>query len=186
MSLKTIAIIAALLLLGIGFNLYQQQQLPKNTLQPLNISNASPAKIETEPLTVYITGAVQQPGLYHIPKDTRVVDALSMAGGTQPQANLEKVNLAAKIKDGQRIFVPAKKARKSRSSTETSPPITAININHASAKTLSQIPKLSVKTAAAIVAFREKNGPFLYLDDLTKIKGIGPKTLEKWRPYLSL
>jgi len=186
MSLKTIAIIAALLLLGIGFNLYQQHQLPKNTLQPLNIPTPHHATISTETNTVYITGAVRKPGIYHIPKDTRVVDALTFAGGTLAQANLEKVNLAAKIKDGQRIFVPAKKASKSRSSTDKQHPITKININHASTKTLSQIPKLSEKTAATIVAFREKNGPFLSIEDLTKIKGIGLKTLEKWRPYITL
>jgi competence protein ComEA len=186
MSIKTIAVVAALLLLGLGFNLYQHHQLPPNTLQPLDIPTHSTPAITPETVTVYITGAVHHPGLYHIPKDTRIVDALKIAGGKTPQANLEKVNLASKIKDGQRIFVPEKKAPKTPARTTEVQTITPVNLNHASTESLSKIPKLSAKTAADIVAFREKNGPFTHIDDLTKVKGIGLKTLEKWRAYITL
>lgn len=184
MSFKTIAIIAALLLLGIGVNIYQKRATPEESLIPINMQPTHPAHIAETALTVYVTGAVYHPGIYHMAPDSRVSNVLALAGGTRPDANLEKINLAAKLKDGQRILVAAKKVSKTKKERQENTPVTPININHASRETLATVPGLSPKMANTIVTFRDKNGPFTSIEILTQIKGISPKILEKWRPYL--
>jgi competence protein ComEA len=184
MSVKTIAIIAALLLLGMGFNIYQKRATPEATLTPITIPRTQAKPSTTPTLTIYVTGAVYHSGIYHIAPDSRVSDVIALAGGTKPDANLEKINLAAKLKDGQRVLVATKKTTKTIKKKDD--PFIPIHINHASREILAKVPGISSRLANDIITFRDKNGPFTHIDELTQIKGIGAKTIEKWRPYLRL
>jgi competence protein ComEA len=180
MSWKTLAIVGVLLLLGLGFNLYDKQQRPETTLIPLD----TPAQHTSPTIMIHVAGAVRHPGIYHMAPGLRVSDAIAQAGGFLETANVNKVNLAAKLKDGQRILVSEYKVPKSKSKASSKTRVTVVELNYASVDTLMQLPGMSAELAQAIVAFRDRHGPFITIETLTQIKGITPKRLAKWRDYL--
>lgn len=184
MSWKTPVIIGFLLLLGIGFNYIQTYRTPVHTTLPDSIDQIVPSQ---EPMhTIYITGAVKKPGIYSIPIGTRVGEAIGKAGGLLPGAKPEKLNLAAKVKDGQRITVPSSVKASKRHSKKTPLPQGRISLNHATLSTLETLPNMSRQQAQNIADYRAKNGPFFRVEDLEKVTGIGKKSIEKWRPYVHL
>ncbi len=186
MSFKTLAIIAGLLFLGFGFNIYQKSRLPDTALIPVDAPVSQHAPLPETLVTVHVAGAVRNPGMYRLSPQMRVSDAIAKAGGVRGEVNFDKLNLAAKLKDGQRILVTErKKATKKQQKAQLGTPV-IVNLNHAGVESLRQLPGMSLGMAKAIVAFRDRQGPFVTIDTLTEIKGIGPKTVEKWSPYLRL
>ncbi len=186
MSLKTLAVITGLLLLGFGFNLYQKRSLPDTELTLIDRPISPQVAMHEARVTVHVAGAVRHPGVYQLSPQMRVSDALAKAGGVRGEVNFDKLNLAAKLKDGQRILVTARKeaSKKKQDIRHAAPGL--VSLNHAGVESLRQLPGMSLGMAQAIVAFRDREGPFFSVDTLTEIKGIGPKTLEKWAPYLRL
>ncbi len=139
------------------------------------------------PLIVDVSGGVNTPGLYTLPADARVADAIEAAGGLIANADTSRINLAAWLKDGDKVWVPmmgeepnTMEELPSRSSS------VALNINTATASELETLPGIGEVKAAEIVAYREEHGLFLSLDDLLKVPGIGPELLEKMRPGITL
>ena len=151
-------------------------------------------------LTVHVAGAVKSPGVYRLPQGARVNDGVERAGGATTSADLDSVNLATLVNEGEQIYIP-KRGEKPR--TITSRPqlsdgdagtnrvtgeVTArvININLASATQLEQLPGVGPATAKAIVAYREKYGAFNTVEDLLKVRGIGPAKLSEILPRASV
>lgn len=153
---------------------------------------------EKTTIRVYVSGAVVKPGLYDIGVGSRADEAINAAGGFTELANLEKVNLARKLKDGMQVNVPTKKLGKTVSSkydnksskiaseekfsttkkqTGNAP---IININTASAAELEQLPGIGPAMAQRIILQREKE-KFASVDDLLKVKGIGKAKLGRFR-----
>lgn len=126
------------------------------------------------PLVVHVAGWVSAPGVYELPQGARVRDAVTAAGGVLPEGNLDAVNLAAKLEDGQQIRVLGKSES---GQTETNPG--TININTASLAQLQSLPGIGPTIAQRIIAHREQNGAFTDTIDITKVSGIGPSTYEK-------
>ena len=186
MSFKTLVIIAGLLVLGFGFNLYQKRKVPDTALTLVAMPSSPQASLPEAQITVHVAGAVHQPGLYQLSPQMRVSDAIAKAGGVRGEVNFDKLNLAAKLKDGQRILVVAQKKRSKQSGERRHDAPIVLYLNHAGVESLRQLPGMSLGMAREIVAFRDRKGPFLTLEALTEIKGIGPKTVEKWTPYLRL
>jgi competence protein ComEA len=114
-------------------------------------------------IAVYIVGAVNHPGVYHLPASARVQDLVAAAGGALPQADLVRVNMAAPLFDGEEVYVPL--IGEPYPSTVGDSGI-RVNINLASATTLRTQLGISSKTADAIVAYRQKHGPFTSVDQL--------------------
>ncbi len=143
---------------------------------------------ESALLRVHIAGAVFSPGVYDVDDNQRVLDVLTLAGGPTGMADLDQLNLVAKVKDGQRILVPHKTLQNSDSDIHSTQPFKSvlININQASVQELTALSGVGIKTAELIIAFRQQVGSFTSLDQLLQIKGIGPKTLAKLRPQLTL
>lgn len=139
-------------------------------------------------VVVHASGGVRSPGVYRLPVGSRVVDLLDRAGGPSDDIDLERVNLAAALVDGQRIWLPRRgepapsvaegSAQPGGSSSVASGPV---DINHASVDQLESLPGVGPATAAAIVSQREKNGPFRSVDDLTQVRGIGVSKIEAIR-----
>lgn len=137
-------------------------------------------------VAVHIGGAVRNPGLYYIPADSRVADAIQIAGGPTSDADLDAINLASKVSDGSKILVPSKVKDLDASSgsnanieeTLASSISKKININTATAKELEELPGIGPTLANRIVSYREKNGPFKSIEDLMKVSGIGEKRFE--------
>ena len=143
------------------------------------------------PIQVYITGAVKQPGVYSLTPGSRVQDGIDLAGGSLPGANLESINLAAFLKDGDRIFVPEINESgvpgDSRSPGNVLPGIqTLIDINTASQAELESLPDIGPATALDIITYREQNGPFKTIEEIENVKGIGPKTFESIKAFITV
>ncbi len=142
------------------------------------VSSVSPS---AERLTVHIAGAVQKPGVYSVPKGLRVYQVLPFAGGAFPDANLDKLNLAQKVKDGQRILVVASTTKSARVLPES---LDKVDLNTASQTTLEAIPGIGPSLTRAILRYRNEHGRFATLQGLTNVTGIGPKKFQKIGPYL--
>lgn len=137
----------------------------------------------TGPVSVHVAGAVERAGVYELQVGSRVQDAIAAAGGATPEADANALNLAAELVDGTRVYVPvAGEALPVDGGGVSPPPASAstgpVDLNRATAAELDVLPGVGPATAAAIVTERERNGPFLSVDELTRVRGIGPAKLE--------
>lgn len=144
-------------------------------------------------ITVHVAGAVKTPGVYRLRQGSRVVDGIAAAGGATSAANLDVINLATVLNEGEQLYVPKRGEKphtilgrpQSGSSTTTGgagSETQVININLASVVELEQLPGVGPATAKAIVTYREKNGAFQTVEDLLKVRGIGPAKLSEILP----
>lgn len=156
---------------------------PVPTATPL--PTATPA-----PITVYITGAVNEPQtLAQLPAGSRVEDALAAAGGVTDAADMVRVNLADIVRDGDQVHVPVVDEVVDLDAADVVLPTPIggelVYINRATSEELQTLPSIGPTTAENIVAYREANGPFESLSDLDDVSGIGPATLERLEPLIS-
>jgi competence protein ComEA len=153
---------------------------------------------ESKPLlcTVYICGAVHNPNVYTLNEGSRIIDVLNMAGGALEDADLDQLNLAEKIHDSQKIYVPKKgeqidksplkvENREGKAFTEE---ITdgLININTASAEQLMTLPGIGAAIAQNIIEYRESNGPFSSIEEIQNVSRIGQKTFLKIKDKITV
>jgi competence protein ComEA len=135
-------------------------------------------------IVVHVAGAVARPGVLHLPVGSRVIDAIDAAGGVSAGADTDRVNLAAPLADGGRIQVPrvgeAVTAPVDGGAAPTVSP-GPLDINQASALELEELPGIGPATAAAIVAHRERHGPFASVEALGEVSGIGDAKLAQLR-----
>jgi competence protein ComEA len=146
-------------------------------------------------LVVHAAGAVARPGLHTVAAGARVADVVAAAGGLAPDADQDRLNLAAPVADGERLFVP-------RLGEPEVPPVVGgsapagggaagaggeggapgpVDLNTATAEALDALPGIGPSTAAAILEHRERVGPFTSVDGLLDVRGIGPAKLEALR-----
>ena len=130
-------------------------------------------------LTIYVSGAVASSGVYTLADGSRVQDAIQAAGGLVPGAEAERINLAALLKDGQQIAVPG---------IVSSSHVNAgrVNINTASVSEFETLPGIGPTMAQAIVDYRIQYGPFLGIQDILNVPGIGQATFERIKDYLTV
>ncbi|HEM4558305.1 TPA: helix-hairpin-helix domain-containing protein [Streptococcus suis] len=153
-------------------------------------------EVSKEPslLVVDVKGAVVKPGLYTLEADARVNDAVEAAGGLTSQADPKSINLAQKLSDEAVVYVGSKDENISVvTSTATSSAMSSeekstslVNLNTATEADLQTISGIGAKRAADIIAYREANGGFKSVDDLNNVSGIGDKTMESIRPYVTV
>jgi competence protein ComEA len=124
---------------------------------------------------------VQQPDVYALAPDSIVKDAVMAAGGASDDADLDRINLALRVADGQHIYVP----RTGEDALPVSPPsgrsVTPdrININTADLAALESLPGIGPTLAQRILDYRQAHGPFARVKDIMEVSGIGPSTFEK-------
>lgn len=145
----------------------------------------SEAAATPAPIRVYVSGAVNSPGVYTLPHSSIAEDALQQAGGPAEDADLTFVNLAAPLQDGQQLHVPAVGQEPLPTVPVSSLPL-LVNVNTAGTDELETLPSIGPVTAANIVAYREEHGPFRTVDALLFVPGIGPATLEKIRGFITV
>lgn len=135
-------------------------------------------------LVVHVAGAVREPGVYRMPAGSRVDDAVTRAGGAAPRAELEAVNLAARLADGQQVVVPERipggGALGAGRAMEDGP----ISLGTATVEQLEEIEGIGPVTAGNIVEFRDEHGGLASIDQLDQVSGIGPATMESLRARL--
>jgi competence protein ComEA len=128
-----------------------------------------------ENIVVHVVGAVAQPGVVTLPASSRVADALARAGGARADAELAGVNLARILFDGEQIVVPFVGDPVPASGPTGNGPI---SLSRADKATLETLPRIGPATAERIIRWRESHGPFLSVEDVLAIPGIGPATVE--------
>lgn len=166
---------------GLGMMAFRRLVPEKNDLiieQPPTTQTVSAPR-----LLVHISGAVKREGVYKIAHGDRLIDMLDLAGGATAQADLSKVNLAEKVKDGQKIMIPKLRPvvadGKSSSSARAS-------LNSASKQQLCKVPGIGPSTAERIIAHRSRNGPFSRIEDIMKVKGIGKGKFERIKEHITI
>ena len=191
----TIILILIVIIIGGGIVLYKNINNEDNFIvnRSSDISENNPTiQKEVPPLIIHITGAVKNPGVYQLKSTDRIVDAVKIAGGETEEANLDLINLAALLKDGQKIIVPSKmynengeeinkninnnaEAMYSSSSGSASG---KININTANAATLQTLSGIGPVLSERIIEYKNQNGFFGAIDDIKDVSGIAEKKYE--------
>ena len=140
---------------------------------------------------VHVCGAVNEPGVYELEADSRIVDAVEAAGGFAPGAASEYENLAAGISDGQKIYIPwiedvtedpYGENRQSTDSTTTG----LVDINTADLAELMTLPGIGEAKAKAILSYRENGGVFSAVEDIMQVSGIKEAAFEKIKAYITV
>ena len=148
------------------------------------------------PLEVHVVGAVLRPGVYILLEGSRVQDAVSAAGGLSAEADLDSLNLAARLEDAQQLDVPflgratltaapTASFRVLPAGATATPSGDLININTASAVELEALPGVGPTIAQNIVAYRSAHGPFAHLEDIMNVAGIGPATFDSIKALIT-
>lgn len=135
-------------------------------------------KTDGKPGVIYLCGAVNNPGVYEFSDDTRLYEIVNEAGGLDEEADLDAINLAMEIKDGESIRIPYYGEKMSV------PEDNLIDINSASLDELCGIPGIGESRASAIIAYREENGKFKSTEELMNISGIKEATYRKISVYV--
>ena len=161
--------------------------------QARSASTSPPSSDDSAPeqIVVHVSGAVVRPGLVGLSTTARVADALEAVGGTTPEADLDRLNLAARIADGERLHVPRRgevvheellpagpNGGGSAAAGARAPPV---DLNTATVEQLDALPGIGPATAQAIVDHRARHGPFRSVAQLLQVKGIGEAKLAALR-----
>jgi competence protein ComEA len=186
-------------------------------IEPGAVETGKPVGADTpskpNEICVHIAGKVAKPGVYGLPPGSRVKDAIEFAGGAVGDADLETINLAEKLTDGQQVYiapkgkVPPPKTSIVRGGNPASIQRTAaveaagesaapkklttpgegmVNINRACLEELQRLPGIGPAYAQRIIDYRTEHGRFEAVEELDEVKGIGPAKLAKLRPFVTL
>jgi len=136
------------------------------------------------PILVHVDGAVNQPGVVSLDPGSRVQDTIQAVGGLSPDADTSKLNLAALLVDGQKIYVPRQGEAVTTSDQSSSAIGELVDLNTASLEMLMTLPGIGEDRAKAIIAYREKVGGFKIIEEIQNIEGIGPATYEKLKALI--
>jgi competence protein ComEA len=169
---------------------------------PTAASASSTSSTEPTELIVHAAGAVVRPGVYRLPPGSRVADVIEAAGGLSPDADGDRVNLAAPVADGERVYVLRRGEASVPSAPEgvaptTGPPGTGgggegegtaelVDLNTATAEQLDTLPGVGPATAEAILSYRTEHGPFTSVDELLDVRGIGDAKLAELRDRVTV
>jgi competence protein ComEA len=156
-----------------------------NSAKPVpaaNLVSSEPMPVVLPDFYVHVVGEVQKPGIYDLPSDSRVFEAIFAAGGFTDKADQGSINLARAIGDGEQIVVLAK----GQVVSATVQGKIAISLNTASQSQLEELPGVGPTLAARIIDWRLANGGFKKIEDLRNVSGIGNKLFLQIKPRATL
>ena len=173
----------------------------KNDEQNINISKyieyeEEKSEVTEDKIKVYITGEVKNQGVIELDAGSRIADAIEKAGGQTEQANIQNVNLAYELEDGQKIYIPNNSEIQADNLeiiddspdgiVDQEPKEQTININKADIIELQKLPGIGESLAAAIIKYREENGYFKNLEDLKQVPGIGESKYDSLKENIKI
>jgi competence protein ComEA len=153
------------------------------------------------PVAVHVVGAVPRPGLYEFAEGARVQDAIDAAGGLLAEANVDALNLAQLLEDGQQLSIPYKdgSAPVAEGGDQPNLPFSTevptknndlnvelVNINTATLEELIALPSIGPTTAQKIIDYRTENGAFSTIEDIMNVSGIGPSTFDDIKDLITV
>ena len=166
-----------------------------STLAPTTSANPKPSSAR---IAVHVAGAVVTPGVVELRQGARVIDAVEAVGGAHPDADLDRLNLAAKVTDGERVFVPkvgqadpgvvagGTEGGSTGVPAGTATPTTKLNLNTATQAQLEELPGIGPTYALAILAERQRRGGFTSVNELRSVRGIGEKRFSEIAPLVTV
>jgi competence protein ComEA len=171
------------------------QREPPTVLAPVVVApvagapTATPTPQTQTVLTIHVSGAVASPGLARVPHGSRVHDAVSDRGGLTHEADVERINLARTLTDGEHVHIP--RQGEALRPDDTAPTVapsaaTPLDLNRADVAALTQLPGVGQVKAEAIVAYRASNGPFTTTGELRNVTGIGEATYQRLAPLVTV
>lgn len=182
--------VVVIALLGLGSAVVGTVLTPGGEIVEVSVPADDPAAsiVPTDVVVLHVHGAVGEPGIVELPLGSRVVDAIAAARGPTDDADVGAVNLARVVADGEQLYVPRLgEAPPPSVGGATGPDAQGrVNINTADAAALETLAGVGPALAARIIAWREQNGPFRSVDELTAVSGIGPKTLDGMRDQVTV
>lgn len=165
----------------------------ENTVEIGKEQNNVKNQVNTEKIKVYITGEVNNPGVKELEYGARIEDIIILAEGLTEFANISKVNLAYKLEDGQKVYIPNVNEKIEEYITEengegilenSTKTLDKININTAGIELFCKLPGVGESLASRIIDYREENGNFKSVEDLKNVAGIGEKKFETLKEYI--
>jgi competence protein ComEA len=180
---------AALAIVLIGARYLKENDSSEARTEPARPAPALSLSGPRSRVVVHVTGAVRRPGVYRIPSWARLDLAVRRAGGPAQTADLESVNLAARVTDGQQVVVPARAAGGAAAASAggaAGPAAGPIGLNSATADQLDELEGIGPATAEKILEWRKAHGGFSSVDDLKQVSGIGPKRFEALKDKVRL
>lgn len=135
---------------------------------------------------IYVCGAVNEPGVVELPDGCRAADAVREAGGMTEEADTAYVNLAARLQDGEKLFIPTVREAEALSQQQEAENAGVVNLNTADSTALCSLPGIGESRAADIIAYREQNGPFASKEDIMKVPGIKTGAYEKIKDKITV
>lgn len=149
-------------------------------------------------IIVHVSGAVNKEGIVELEEDSRISDAIEKAGGLKQDANMKEINLAYKLEDGMKIYIPnineientetdnqenmqkyIREAEEISENTGNNKKESKVNINKATKEELDTLPGIGPSTANKIISYREENGDFKNIEEIKEVSGIGESKFEK-------
>ncbi len=195
---KSMLVLLALVALAAGGAVFYGYRAQEEAV-PLDAGEV--VGMETQEIVVYVSGAVNRPGLVRLAEGARAQEAVDACGGFLPTADRDGVNLAQKLKDGMQVKVPEKVILPSAGTPQGEAALQAggakggaiavlpdgrININVADEKELDKLPGIGPAMAKRIVEYRMENGPFQTPEEIKHVKGIGDAKFEKMKDKIAL
>jgi competence protein ComEA len=177
-----VVVVLALALAGRTFLRPRHASVPPPLRPARAVAPSKPSQVYVD-----VVGAVRRPGLYRIRSGARVADAVTHAGGPTRKADLQLVNLAALVADGEQVVVPQRGAGgvSAAASAAGSAPTGPVHLNGATLEQLDALPGVGPVTAQKIIDYRTQHGGFDSVDDLDAVPGIGPARLADLRPLVA-
>jgi competence protein ComEA len=145
----------------------------RGNTQPPEVEVTSAVIVQEVEIFVDVAGAVNNPGVYSLSAKSRVIDAIKAAGDSAPGADLSTINLARIVSDGEQIYVDSASTYRSSGSVKKNVRVGPINLNRATKSQLDTLDGIGPVIAQRIIDYRKINGPFLTIDDIQKVSGIG-------------
>lgn len=200
-----IIIIISGMIYGI-FNYFTQNKNKENLeniSQDIIINNQTENTTEEnnnqEKIVIHITGAICNEGIYELEENSRIADAVKMAGGLKEDADLKQINLAYVLEDGMKINIPSKNESTNEPSNNTESYITKenlnsfnnaktskVNINSATQTELETLPGIGPSTALKIINYRKEKGKFNKIEDIKNVNGIGESKFNKIKEFIKI
>ena len=177
----------ALLIMGVALLVLSSFVVFRGSSKEVIAAPQIPIEVSIPEVTIDVAGAVNNPGVYSLPAQSRVIDALRAAGNSVTGSDLSDLNLARVVKDGEQIYVnPTVRTVNGNRIIKKVVPRGPININRASAKEFDGLAGIGPVIAKRIVEYRRVNGPFMAIEDLQKVSGIGSAKFEEFKSKISV
>lgn len=163
---------------------YAQSRSQSNGAGASSAAGGADAVQKFHALVVHVAGAVRHPGVVRVRDGDRVGDAVKAAGGPARGADLNAINLAMRLADGQQVIVPARAATGAAEAAGATGTAGPVSLGSATAEQLDTLEGIGPGLAAKIIAYRTEHGGFRSVDELGEVPGIGDKRLESLRAQL--